>query len=63
MTRSFHSFIDGRATSSSSGGSLPVTDPSNGETVADVGLAGLPEVDAAVAAAKAAFPDWSRARR
>jgi betaine-aldehyde dehydrogenase len=60
-SRSFHSFVAGRQTAASSGGSLPVTDPSNGEVVAEVGLAGLPEVEAAVAAATAAFPDWSRA--
>ena len=40
---------------------LAVTDPATGETVEQVALAGPADVDAAVAAARAAFPDWSGA--
>ncbi len=38
-----------------------VRDPSNGEVVAEVTLAGAVDVDRAVAAARAAFPGWSGA--
>ena len=38
-----------------------VIDPSNGQVVATVTLAGPAEVDTAVAAAREAFPDWSTA--
>lgn len=39
---------------------LDVTNPSDGSTIARVPLCGTPELDAAVAAAKRAFPEWSR---
>lgn len=39
---------------------LPVYDPSTGSVIGDVPLSGGPDVDAAVAAARAAFPAWSR---
>ena len=38
---------------------LPVHNPATGEVIAEVGLGGPAEVDAAVAAARAAFPAWS----
>ena len=44
-----------------SGEALVVTDPSDGSGVHEVALAGPADVDAAVAAARAAFPGWSRA--
>ena len=54
------SFIGGRFVAS--GGDLhDVVDPSNGSTVCALRLAEPADVDAAVAAAKAAFVDWSTA--
>ena len=44
-----------------SGEALVVTDPSDGTAVHEVALAGPADVDAAVAAARAAFPAWSGA--
>jgi aldehyde dehydrogenase (NAD+) len=38
----------------------PSIDPSNGEQLAETAQAGQPEVDAAVAAARAAFESWSQ---
>ena len=51
-------WIDGRIVESTSGNSSPVFDPATGEQTGSVGLASVTEVDAAVAAAKAAFPAW-----
>jgi len=42
-----------------SAGHLDVVDPSDGSTIATVGLAGAAEVDVAVAAAAAAAPGWA----
>jgi malonate-semialdehyde dehydrogenase (acetylating)/methylmalonate-semialdehyde dehydrogenase len=39
---------------------LPVYDPARAEVIEEVPLSGPEEVDRAVAAAEAAFPDWSR---
>ncbi len=61
MSLPTHSFVAGHELPSSSGESFDVIDPSTGETLVSVGLAGAVEVDAAVAAAKAAFPEWSTA--
>ncbi len=55
------SFVGGRPLVSASGQTHDVVDPSCGETVATVELAGAAEVEAAVAAAHAAFPGWSGA--
>jgi betaine-aldehyde dehydrogenase len=55
------SYIGGHYVPSTSGETHDVVDPSTGESVATVELAGPAEVDLAVAAAKAAFPDWSTA--
>lgn len=54
-------YIDGRRREALTGTRDVVRDPSNGEVVADITLAGPDDVEAAVAAARAAFPDWSRA--
>ena len=54
-------FINGKRKESGSGDGLQVRDPSNGELVAELTLAGRDDVDAAVAAARAAFPEWSAA--
>ena len=56
-----HQLIAGRRRDGSSGVTAPVTDPATGETVEQVLLAGPDDVDAAVAGARAAFPDWSAA--
>ena len=58
-----HQFIDGaRVASCSSGaGSFEVVDPSTGEQVETGQLAGAADVDAAVAAARRAYPQWSTA--
>jgi betaine-aldehyde dehydrogenase len=54
-------FIAGRRVDGTSGERLDLSDPSNGEALTTLALAGPADVDAAVAAAKAAFPSWSRA--
>ncbi|HSM67881.1 MAG TPA: CoA-acylating methylmalonate-semialdehyde dehydrogenase [Ilumatobacteraceae bacterium] len=51
-------WIDGRVVESTSANTSPVFDPATGTQTAQVGLASVGEVDAAVAAAKAAFPEW-----
>ena len=58
--------IDGQPSASTSGNTGPVFDPSTGGQVGRVGLASVPEVDAAVASARSAFAEWggvSLARR
>jgi betaine-aldehyde dehydrogenase len=55
------SFIAGQYSSSTSGVTRPVTDPSTEEVIGIADLAGSDQVDAAVGAAKAAFPEWSAA--
>ncbi|MEX2628264.1 MAG: CoA-acylating methylmalonate-semialdehyde dehydrogenase [Ilumatobacteraceae bacterium] len=61
-----HHWIDGRAVEGTSGRTGVVYNPATGEQSGAVDLAAPGEVDAAVAAAKAAFPAWratSLARR
>ena len=53
-----HHWIDGRTVESTSGRTGPVFNPATGEQSGVVDLASVDEVDAAVAAAKAAFPGW-----
>jgi betaine-aldehyde dehydrogenase len=53
--------IDGRRVAGSSGTTLDVSDPSTGEVISRVGLAAGADVDAAVAAARRAFPGWAAA--
>jgi malonate-semialdehyde dehydrogenase (acetylating)/methylmalonate-semialdehyde dehydrogenase len=59
--RSIDHWINGALVPSGSGRSGPVFNPATGEQQASVGLASIEEVDAAVAAAKAAFPAWRNA--
>jgi betaine-aldehyde dehydrogenase len=54
-------FIAGRLAEGTSGQTDDVVDPSNGEVVQTVTLAGAEDVDAAVAAAAAAYPEWAGA--
>jgi malonate-semialdehyde dehydrogenase (acetylating)/methylmalonate-semialdehyde dehydrogenase len=53
-----HHWIDGKVVESTSGRTGPVWNPATGEQSGEVDLATVDEVDAAVAAAKAAFPAW-----
>ncbi len=50
--------IDGETVPSRSGRTHPVFNPATGDQAADVGLASVEEVDAAVASSVAAFEDW-----
>ena len=52
-------FINGRPVASTSGRRQPVWNPSTGAVARQVALASTDEVDAAVKAAKAAFPAWA----
>ncbi|SDU94784.1 betaine-aldehyde dehydrogenase [Microlunatus sagamiharensis] len=54
-------YIDGKRREALGTARDLVRDPSNGEVVAEISLAGAEDVDAAVAAARAAFPAWSGA--
>jgi len=53
-------WIDGKAVAGTSGRYGPVWNPATGEQAAQVALAGLEEINAVVASAKAAFPAWRR---
>lgn len=57
MNRISH-WIDGQVVESTSGRSAPVFNPATGEQTSAVDLASVDEVATAVAAAKAAFPEW-----
>ena len=52
-------FINGQPVAVTSGRSQPVFNPATGAPVAEVGLASINEVNAAVAAASAAAPAWA----
>ncbi len=58
MTTSIGHWIDGAAVAGTSGQHGEVTNPATGSVDAHVALASADEVDAAVAAAKAAYPGW-----
>ncbi len=58
-TASINHFIAGRAAAGTSGRSQDVFNPATGAVSAQVALANAKEVDAAVAAAQAAFPAWA----
>jgi malonate-semialdehyde dehydrogenase (acetylating) / methylmalonate-semialdehyde dehydrogenase len=51
-------WINGARRDGTSGRTAPVTDPATGQVTGEVALADVAEVDAAVAAAAAAFPGW-----
>lgn len=61
MLAAMHQYIGGQRRDAGSGETFAVLDPSTGDTVETVTLAGPADVDAAVAAASAAFDEWSRA--
>jgi malonate-semialdehyde dehydrogenase (acetylating)/methylmalonate-semialdehyde dehydrogenase len=56
-----HHYIAGRSVAGTGGRTAPVYDPATGAVQAEVDLASVEDVDAAVAAAKAAFGDWRHA--
>jgi malonate-semialdehyde dehydrogenase (acetylating) / methylmalonate-semialdehyde dehydrogenase len=58
MATTVHHWYDGAVAEGSSGRFGDVTDPATGEVSARVALASADDVDAAVGAAKAAFPGW-----
>ncbi len=58
QTARINHWIDGRLVPGESGRSGPVYNPATGEVAAQVDFASVEEIDAAVAAAKAAFPAW-----
>jgi acyl-CoA reductase-like NAD-dependent aldehyde dehydrogenase len=53
-------FIDGRLTDAADGATIAVRNPHDNSTLADVALGGAVDIDRAVAAARTAFPAWSR---
>jgi len=57
-TERVNHWISGRRVAGTSGRSGPVYNPATGELAREVDFASIEEVDAAVAAAKAAFPAW-----
>ena len=61
MLAAMHQYIGGQRHDAGAGETFDVLDPSTNETVETVTLAGHDDVDAAVAAATAAFAEWSRA--
>src|SRR3954454_15955683 len=67
--RVLENYIGGRWTASTSTDGLDVTNPASGEVLARVPLSTATDLDAAVAAARAALPEWravsviERARR
>src|SRR4051794_5140411 len=58
MAQHIPHWIDGARREGTSGRTAPVTDSATGEVLGEVALASTEEVDAAVAAATAAFPRW-----
>ena len=61
MLALMHQYIGGQRRDAGTGETFDVLDPSTNETLETVTLAGHDDVDAAVAAAGAAFQEWSRA--
>src|SRR5271169_5835731 len=57
-TRILANYVGGRWVPAQASGLLDVTNPASGEVLARVPLSGVAEVEAAVAAASAALPDW-----
>jgi betaine-aldehyde dehydrogenase len=53
-------FIDGKFVDAESGETLASVNPHDGSDIADVAMAGPPDIDKAVTAAKSALPKWAR---
>lgn len=58
--KQIHQLIDGKPFESTSGLSKPVFNPATGEQTAELGMASIADVDAAVASAATAFTEWSQ---
>ncbi|MBQ8830014.1 MAG: aldehyde dehydrogenase [Oscillospiraceae bacterium] len=58
LNHEFKVLIGGKLTGSSTGETMNIVNPANGELVAKVPRCSIDDVNAAVAAAKAAFPKW-----
>ncbi|MFD9656325.1 gamma-aminobutyraldehyde dehydrogenase [Streptomyces mirabilis] len=58
MSTTFRNYIDGAFADASDGRTLDVVDPTTGDVYATSPLSGAADVDAAMAAAAAAFPVW-----
>ena len=59
MSKSYHHFINGQVVQGKSGRHSDLFNPSLGEVSGNVALATVEELNSAVAAAKAALPEWS----
>ena len=59
MSKSYHHFINGQVVQGKSGRHSDIFNPSLGEVSGNVALATTAELNIAVAAAKAALPEWS----
>ena len=59
-TRILDNYVGGRWTPAASEERLDVTNPATGETLAQVPLSSAADLDAAVAAARAALPEWRK---
>jgi malonate-semialdehyde dehydrogenase (acetylating) / methylmalonate-semialdehyde dehydrogenase len=59
VKQTLHHFINGRKVEGTSGRFGPIYNPAVGDVVSQVPLASADEVGTAIAAAAAAFPDWS----
>jgi len=53
-------FIDGEFVDADAGGRIPVLNPHDGSVITEIAEARAADIDRAVAAARAAFPAWSR---
>ncbi|WP_327173997.1 gamma-aminobutyraldehyde dehydrogenase [Streptomyces sp. NBC_01335] len=58
MSTTFRNYIDGASVDAADGRTLDVVDPTTGDVYATSPLSGQADVDAAMAAAAAAFPVW-----
>ena len=57
--KKYKMYIDGRFTDAISGKTYLTENPATGEIIGEIPLGGAEDVDKAVKAAKAAFPEWS----
>ncbi len=63
MNNAANFYIDGKWVAPQQGTDFPVIDPSTEEAVATISLGGEADTNAAVAAAKAAFPKWRKSSK
>ena len=60
-TKKLENFIGGKSAPTSGDGSHEVRNAANGEVIAEMGISGAQDVDAAVEAATKAFAEWREA--